>query len=158
MKKTLKELFNHPKPILTDGAFYLFNPEVQIQSDVDEFKHHFHIGKDAYRRGNSKEANLHFKKAMELYQGDFLENFLHCQWCIYDREEIRNQYLELMYLMAKSHRLSKDYPEAIFLYKKILEMDNTREASHRGIMQCYCLLYTSPSPRDRTRSRMPSSA
>ena len=22
----------------------------------------------------------------------------------------------------------------------------------------YCLLYTSPSPRDRTRSRMPSSA
>ena len=23
---------------------------------------------------------------------------------------------------------------------------------------CYCLLYTSPSPRDRTRSRMPSSA
>ena len=24
--------------------------------------------------------------------------------------------------------------------------------------QCPCLLYTSPSPRDRTRSRMPSSA
>ena len=23
---------------------------------------------------------------------------------------------------------------------------------------CICLLYTSPSPRDRTRSRMPSSA
>ena len=23
---------------------------------------------------------------------------------------------------------------------------------------CFCLLYTSPSPRDRTRSRMPSSA
>ena len=29
---------------------------------------------------------------------------------------------------------------------------------HRGgLLQC-CLLYTSPSPRDRTRSRMPSSA
>ena len=28
-----------------------------------------------------------------------------------------------------------------------------REILHRG-----CLLYTSPSPRDRTRSRMPSSA
>ena len=25
-------------------------------------------------------------------------------------------------------------------------------------LQCGCLLYTSPSPRDRTRSRMPSSA
>ena len=34
--------------------------------------------------------------------------------------------------------------------------------SKRGIMTeakgKYCLLYTSPSPRDRTRSRMPSSA
>ena len=28
-------------------------------------------------------------------------------------------------------------------------------AKHAG---CDCLLYTSPSPRDRTRSRMPSSA
>ena len=27
-----------------------------------------------------------------------------------------------------------------------------------GISFCTCLLYTSPSPRDRTRSRMPSSA
>ena len=28
----------------------------------------------------------------------------------------------------------------------------------RGIYREFCLLYTSPSPRDRTRSRMPSSA
>ena len=27
-----------------------------------------------------------------------------------------------------------------------------------GALELYCLLYTSPSPRDRTRSRMPSSA
>ena len=27
-----------------------------------------------------------------------------------------------------------------------------------GVANCCCLLYTSPSPRDRTRSRMPSSA
>ena len=27
-----------------------------------------------------------------------------------------------------------------------------------GELLCHCLLYTSPSPRDRTRSRMPSSA
>ena len=29
---------------------------------------------------------------------------------------------------------------------------------HDPSLQSYCLLYTSPSPRDRTRSRMPSSA
>ena len=33
-----------------------------------------------------------------------------------------------------------------------------RTARERGIKPIVCLLYTSPSPRDRTRSRMPSSA
>ena len=28
----------------------------------------------------------------------------------------------------------------------------------KGLYHKFCLLYTSPSPRDRTRSRMPSSA
>ena len=32
------------------------------------------------------------------------------------------------------------------------------EVCHREIVERDCLLYTSPSPRDRTRSRMPSSA
>ena len=31
------------------------------------------------------------------------------------------------------------------------------DSRHRGTVEA-CLLYTSPSPRDRTRSRMPSSA
>ena len=39
----------------------------------------------------------------------------------------------------------------------------TPENSRRTCLECFgkgyiCLLYTSPSPRDRTRSRMPSSA
>ena len=34
-----------------------------------------------------------------------------------------------------------------------------RQALERELVQAFgCLLYTSPSPRDRTRSRMPSSA
>ena len=42
-------------------------------------------------------------------------------------------------------------------------MEETKEAKdHRNTRTCVpsvgCLLYTSPSPRDRTRSRMPSSA
>ena len=38
-----------------------------------------------------------------------------------------------------------------------LAKSQINEAKEKGI-DLICLLYTSPSPRDRTRSRMPSSA
>ena len=34
----------------------------------------------------------------------------------------------------------------------------TKDIIYNNILPTFCLLYTSPSPRDRTRSRMPSSA
>ena len=40
-----------------------------------------------------------------------------------------------------------------------IKIDNIELRSNEAIIQnISCLLYTSPSPRDRTRSRMPSSA
>ena len=53
------------------------------------------------------------------------------------------------------------------LYRELIEIENIHSSlitddspSQRlgGIPSTGCLLYTSPSPRDRTRSRMPSSA
>ena len=41
------------------------------------------------------------------------------------------------------------------LFKKL---DNVSKKNYRLVSLLPCLLYTSPSPRDRTRSRMPSSA
>ena len=42
---------------------------------------------------------------------------------------------------------------------RLLDENPLLEREDEDVMQPYvCLLYTSPSPRDRTRSRMPSSA
>ena len=45
-------------------------------------------------------------------------------------------------------------PDEAFLSSLKIEGDTIAGLNHDNI----CLLYTSPSPRDRTRSRMPSSA
>ena len=50
--------------------------------------------------------------------------------------------------------LQTQYPSARILDGYCKEMDIFVPETGKG----YCLLYTSPSPRDRTRSRMPSSA
>ena len=48
---------------------------------------------------------------------------------------------------------------APFYYKLLSEWTNSSYETFQDIDKyLICLLYTSPSPRDRTRSRMPSSA
>ena len=72
----------------------------------------------------------------------------------------------------KSYRSYKNNDEKIKLYSKnlpVLENDtqnvieyvkqtNKKKKKKFNFWKLFCLLYTSPSPRDRTRSRMPSSA
>ena len=43
-------------------------------------------------------------------------------------------------------------------YFNASQVEDNKKARELGIGVNGCLLYTSPSPRDRTRSRMPSSA
>ena len=57
----------------------------------------------------------------------------------------------------------QDWSERVFKKRNIdyvvvpgQTIDNTKSISVGQVLDC--LLYTSPSPRDRTRSRMPSSA
>ena len=50
------------------------------------------------------------------------------------------------------------FTEAIDVNNIILPMEFVENISPEGKRNYHCLLYTSPSPRDRTRSRMPSSA
>ena len=80
------------------------------------------------------------------------------------------------YIGPKS-KIARKFGEAIYGADKVLEKRNYPPGQHglarkrkkvseygtqlsekQKAKYTYCLLYTSPSPRDRTRSRMPSSA
>ena len=47
---------------------------------------------------------------------------------------------------------------AVYTYGRFTAEDMLKELLTKDQQLWICLLYTSPSPRDRTRSRMPSSA
>ena len=56
-------------------------------------------------------------------------------------------------------KIDKDLPTLEKKKEELAAEMLAKAADHHAIMQLsICLLYTSPSPRDRTRSRMPSSA
>ena len=48
--------------------------------------------------------------------------------------------------------------DELYSQSKIIEMSEGCDGILSSLTEKFCLLYTSPSPRDRTRSRMPSSA
>ena len=65
------------------------------------------------------------------------------------------------------HKIPKTYDNVIFLDKNDQKININEYTGNLLILNFWatwcepckdCLLYTSPSPRDRTRSRMPSSA
>ena len=77
-------------------------------------------------------------------------------FCLKKRQKLKNQ-LRLHNLKKKQKIVAV---QANNLSTIKIDTDTTfllcLEAQRRGFR--ICLLYTSPSPRDRTRSRMPSSA
>ena len=81
-------------------------------------------------------------------------------------KEVENKLNEAIALAVEKATQSGDLPEAEmpkFIIEKPADKKNGDFSSNiamagaRAYHQA-CLLYTSPSPRDRTRSRMPSSA
>ena len=68
--------------------------------------------------------------------------------------------------MSNEHTVKSYEEELQFLKDSLINMGSLTESQLTDSMDAIikvdkdsiCLLYTSPSPRDRTRSRMPSSA
>ena len=65
--------------------------------------------------------------------------------------------LLLVYCLGEWRRVGRDPRQGIIIARYEPPAAQT-PASLRYMQRMGCLLYTSPSPRDRTRSRMPSSA
>ena len=58
----------------------------------------------------------------------------------------------------KEHRIQESMPKCLKGKRIAMRSNSGTSVEYQCIKAKPCLLYTSPSPRDRTRSRMPSSA
>ena len=89
------------------------------------------------------------------------------------REEVNNLITQLvkkrdvvpgeLYILARQLKNINEFILSRDLYEEIYnrfgnDLDGEVVAEYAQVLFMSCLLYTSPSPRDRTRSRMPSSA
>ena len=96
-----------------------------------------------------KEVNFKEEKLVQ----DYLDKD---RWAQIKRNYTSNDVASLRTPFKVSHTIAEKGSESLW------ELLNREDAWVSGLgaatIQQGCLLYTSPSPRDRTRSRMPSSA
>ena len=66
-------------------------------------------------------------------------------------------FFPIIIILWKAYIALFNVPDYLLPQPEVL-LQTTIDLLVKGDMLYHCLLYTSPSPRDRTRSRMPSSA
>jgi LuxR family maltose regulon positive regulatory protein len=128
MDKTFGSSYVHLKANLVS-----LDPEL-CQGDVDEFLALYKDGERKEEQGEIKAAIYLYKKATELYGGDFLAEELYHSWVEGKREEWRGRFLDLLYRLAKFYEGQGSVLKAIDCYHKVVQTDPLAEPAYRSLM------------------------
>ena len=128
----------------TKGLFLLFafhsnlnNQELNFETIMENIQKF----KEARKNQKIEKGNAYYKENLEIVQSN-------------NRRWNEGDTLDIMLPVRIRNNKRSAYH---YIYPQTLDYSSVDDTLHiKGIL--ICLLYTSPSPRDRTRSRMPSSA
>jgi DNA-binding SARP family transcriptional activator len=131
------------------GSAYRFFPPEGIWLDVAEFEARLSAARLALRRrahadpepgagvapGDSYYDEL--TRAVELYHGEYLSDWLYEDWSRDERERIQNLYKEAATLLARGMVERSELYEAIRLCDAVLALDPAWEDSYGVLMRAY---------------------
>jgi len=81
-----------------------------------------------------------YRRALDLYQGDFLPDCLYLDWCRSERERLRTVYKEALVRAASMLVEEGDHLQALRYTQRALTVDNCMEAAYRLLMRIYIKL------------------
>ena len=124
----------HSSFISSQGDLVYIEPTSQWWIDVEELERLVKELDAEFARGRVDEALAAGRAAAALYTGDFLEDEPYDDWCLAERERLRERYLDLLLrlsgLLAERSRLH----EAVDACRLALIADPLRERTHRQLM------------------------
>jgi len=140
IRRQIKKIDKSKDYILYKDDRYFFNPVIEIHLDHEDFLYYWNHGQLKERREGLEAALSHYNRAIDIYNGDFMEDDVTEAWFIPERENIREAYLFILEKLSYFYFTEKNYGSALSLCKQILSKDECREDIHRRIMQCYYLM------------------
>jgi LuxR family maltose regulon positive regulatory protein len=116
--------------LLYEDGLYRLDADLIAWYDVAQFEGAISLGGQARSREEEVE---HYRQAIELYRGDYLEEF-YGDWTAARREELAEKYV--LALLRLGHLLLEggDFVQALACGQAVLERDNCREEAYRLLM------------------------
>ena len=140
----LRKILNHflgqndkfPSIVFHSGSYEL-NPRIELWIDIEQFEHHWTMGRHLEKEGELTAAIKEFEAAEALYKGDYMEDEPYDDRFLIRRETLKDIYLIILGKIADYLLHIKDYEGSIIYSQKIIAKDNCREDAYRRLMLCY---------------------
>ena len=119
------------------GQGYAFSQDENCSTDLEEFTRLVSTGR---RKQESSEWELaldSYRKALELYRGDFLDEDRYEEWTLEIRDQWRERYQLALESAAECHMREGHFPLAIEAAQKALALNEYSEALHRQLLISY---------------------
>jgi DNA-binding SARP family transcriptional activator len=126
--------------VISQSGSYGLNPTVRIRIDIAEFDRLRRAGQQYEQHGRVEEAQVAYRRAVELYRGDYLEEDLYEDWPTERREKLRGDYVAMLTRLGQWAFNSGDYEACQSWGRLTLECDPSHEYTHRLLMRCACRL------------------
>jgi len=123
--------------ILSKAGAYKLNIGDQGWVDIEEFSREL---KDAKEEKSPEESIHHYLKALDLYEGDFLEEDLYREWCTDVRERYKEDYLSALTEVISYYETRKEFQQCIDYAEAYLKTDKYAEEMYRVLMRCHSYL------------------
>lgn len=135
----LRRTLDGPHWIIFEDDLYRFNRTLDYWYDVDVFEANLMQASRRQTQTPDRAIAL-LQEAIQLYQDDFLEDFLDGEWFLLRREELRRKYLNALLSLGQLLFTQKEYARAAESYRRAIEKDEVLEEAHRELMRCYARL------------------
>ena len=121
--------------IVTKGDLVHLSSSSLVWIDVEEFVDRARRAVSLSSSGRRVEGISEYRRAAALYRGEYLEDELYSDWCLFERERLKEVCISLSLRMASILTEMGDLAQASDVYRAALKVDGGREEIHRELMR-----------------------
>ena len=125
--------------ILEKGGAYAFNADTDRWSDLEEFERELDLGSAALGQADDAAALVHYRRAVDVHQGEFLGEFRYEDWAADEIALVQEGYLQALEQAAHLEAARHAYQAAITLLRKAVAEDPLHESSYLALMRYLAL-------------------